>query len=88
MRDMDRKKPLDRRYAEALTAPTPAQRQIAEMAGAAHVSYDAARAWIKGRQRPSRSALALLAGHYGLPEDRLFSPGHFDTPKPRNHDHE
>lgn len=74
---MDKKQPLDSRYREALAALTPAQAQITEMAEAAHVSYDAARAWIKGRQRPSASAMALLAAHYGMPEKRLFSPGFF-----------
>lgn len=74
----NRKKPLDVRYDDALEALTPAQAQLAEMAAAGRASVATARAWVSGKQKPNKASMALLAAHYQMPEDKLFSPGHFD----------
>lgn len=74
-----RKKPLDVRYDDALEALTPAQAQLAEMAAAGRASVATARAWVSGKQKPNKASMALLAEHYQMEEDKLFSPGHFDN---------
>lgn len=73
------RKPLDVRYSDALEALTPAQAQLAEMAAAGRASVTTARAWVSGKQRPNPASMALLAAHFNMPEDKLFSPGHFDN---------
>ena len=74
-----KKKPLDVRYSDALEALTPAQAQLAEMAAAGRASVTTVRAWVSGKQKPNPASMALLAAHYNMPEDKLFSPGHFDN---------
>lgn len=74
-----KKKPLDVRYVDALEALTPAQAQLAEMAAAGRASVATARAWVAGKQKPNKASMALLAAHFNMPEDKLFSPGHFDN---------
>ena len=76
---MATKKPVDERYRDALNENTPAMKQVLDIANAAHVSIPTAREWVSGRRRPSASAMALLSIHYGIKEDKLFSPGHFDN---------
>lgn len=69
-----KKKPLDVRYNDALQAPTPAQGQLAEIAAVAGVAISTVRAWIAGKQTPTKQSLRLLSDHYQMPEDELFSP--------------
>ena len=76
-----KKKPLDVRYVDALEALTPAQAQIAEMAAAARAPLATVRAWVSGKQKPNSTRMALLAEHYQMPEDELFSEHLFDNAK-------
>ena len=55
------------------------QAQLAEMAAAGRASVATARAWVAGKQKPNKASMALLAAHFNMPEDKLFSPGHFDN---------
>ena len=73
------KKPLNVRYEDALDALTPAQAALAEIAAAGRASVATARAWVSGKQKPNKASMALLAAHYNMAEDKLFSPGHFDN---------
>ena len=73
------KKPLDVLYDDALNALTPAQATLEEIASVGRASVATARAWISGKQKPNKASLALLSAYYKLPEDKLFSPGHFDN---------
>lgn len=76
---MATKRTLDERYKDALKEDTPAMKQVLEIANAAYVSIPTARDWVLGRRRPSPRAMALLSIHYGIKEDKLFSPGHFNN---------
>lgn len=82
----NRKKPLDVRYNDALEALTPAQAQLAEMAAAGRASVATARAWVAGKQKPNKASMALLAAHFNMSEDKLFSPGHFDNANTENYE--
>lgn len=72
-----KKKPLDVRYNDALQAPTPAQGQLSEIAAVAGVAIATVRAWIAGKQQPTKQSLRLLSDYYQMPEDELFSPDLF-----------
>lgn len=74
-----KKKPLNERYSDALEEPTPAQAYLIEMAQAGRASVATARAWVSGKQKPNKASMALLSVHYKMPEDKLFSPNHFDN---------
>lgn len=71
-------KPLDVRYIEALNVPTPAKQLIDEIAAVSRASVYTVRAWMYGKQKPSKAAMALLSDHFNLKEDELFSSGLFD----------
>lgn len=75
----NKNKSLDVRYDDALEALTPAQAVLSEIAAAGRASIATARAWVSGKQKPNPASMALLAAHYNMPEDKLFSPGHFDN---------
>lgn len=79
MQNKKSKKPLDVLYDDALNALTPAQATLEEIASVGRASVATARAWISGKQKPNKASLALLSAYYKLPEDKLFSPGHFDN---------
>lgn len=75
----NKKKPLDVRYSDALEALTPAQAQLAEMAAVARAPLATVRAWVSGKQKPNSTRMTLLAEHYQIQEEELFSEHHFDN---------
>lgn len=65
-------------YTAAKQQPTPAEQFISELTRVTGVSRLTAWRWMSGRAKPSLQAMIMMSNYYGIPQDKLFPPGHFD----------
>lgn len=60
-------------YNERKSKPTPAQEFVSEVAQITHRTESTVRMWLSGQQKPDALAQSIIAEHFNVSAETLFS---------------